>query len=166
MQKYKLLLWLFLAGTFTSIKAQNPSVNIKDFVLLEGKWKGQLVYRDYSSNKDQTIPCNISVDFPGENKFTLNLYYTEEPDHNAAEIYEIKANGTLINDRKVIERIELPDGSLRVVTEDKGMDGNDPKPAIFHHEIIISKIKLIITKLVRYEGEEKFFQRNQYVFTR
>ena len=151
---------------FITTTGYTQTISSDDFKPLEGNWKGQLTYLDYSSNKQESIKANASVEIKKSAKFEMGIYYADEPSQNGKEIYRIKENGTMLNNRKVIERTVQADGTLKIVLEDKGRDGNDKKPATFHHELIISKNMFIITKMVKFDGEENFFQRNQYSFSR
>jgi uncharacterized membrane protein YphA (DoxX/SURF4 family) len=146
--------------------SQNTNVSIEDFKPLAGKWTGKLSYLDYVSNTPETIKAGIEVEIKTGNMFAFSIYYTNEPNHNSTEKYTIGEKGSMINDRKVIERTVQADGAVKIVMEDRGIDGNDDKMATFHHILLISKDKFVITKMVRYDGEESFFQRNQYVFSR
>ena len=95
-----------------------------------------------------------------------DIFYVDEPSHNGKEECRIKAKGTMINESNVIERTAQPDGALKIMLEEKGKDGNDFKPATFHHVLLIDNNKFTMTKLVRFDGETTFFQRNQYSFNR
>jgi hypothetical protein len=156
-----ILLCIGINGT-----AQNQSVSISDFKPLEGRWSGTLTYLDYSSNTNETIKTNVEVSIKNATVFEMGIFYTDEPNKNEKDKYRIRKNGTMINKRKLIERTLLPDGTLKIVLQDKGTDGNDYKPATFHHVLLISKNKFTMTKLVKFDGEINFFQRNQYSFRR
>lgn len=146
--------------------AQNPAVSINDFKPLEGVWKGTLTYLDYNNKTNETIKTNIEVIIKNKNIFELGFFYTDEPDHNEKDKYTISENGTMVNNRKVIERTVQPDGSLKIVLQENGKDGNDDKPATFHQVLVIGKNNFTIMKLVKFDGETNFFQRNQYSFSR
>jgi len=156
---------LFLLFGLSS-QAQEPVVKIDDVKIVEGRWIGQLTYLDYSSNKSESIRASMEVTIKNASEFSFNIFYTDEPKKNGRDKYVIKADGTFINKRKVIERSIQPDGSLKIVLEEKGTDGNDHKPATFHQILLLGKNNFSITKMVKFDGEENFFQRNQYVFTR
>jgi hypothetical protein len=142
------------------------TISINDFKTLEGKWKGSLTYLEYRSGTSETIKSNAAIAIKEGDIFELSLYYTDEPDHNNAELYQIKEKATMVNNMKVVERVMQADGSLKIIFESKGPDGNDYKPATFNHIYIIAKNNFTITKMVRFEGEDKFFQRHQYSFSR
>lgn len=158
------IILLMLAGNL--VAAAQAKISIADLVPAAGKWKGQLTYLDYTSNKQESIPATASVDIKSENLFKLAIYYTNEPSRNGKDVYRINKKGTMINDQKVIERTLQADGTLKIVLESKGPDGNDHKPATFHHELVIGKTVFTMTKLVRFDGDDQFFQRNQYAFSR
>jgi hypothetical protein len=155
---------LLLAGNL--VAAAQPKISIADLLPAEGKWMGQLTYLDYTSNKQESIRATASVAIKRDNLLKLEIYYTDEPSRNGKDVYRIKENGTMINDQKVLERTLQADGTLKIVLESKGPDGNDHMPATFHHELVIGKTVFTITKLVRFDGKDQFFQRNQYAFSR
>lgn len=158
------MILLLLTGNLAA-KAQ-MKVSITDFQPATGTWKGQLTYLDYSSNKEVSIQATLNAEVKGDNRIKLNFDYPAEPGYGSKEQYEIRENGKMVNDMKVMERTTLSDGSLKIVLESRGKDGNDQKPAVFHHVFELGKNSFMLSKLVKFEGQEKFFQRNQYSFQR
>lgn len=156
----------FILLTANLAVAAQTKISIEDFQPAAGTWKCQLTYLDYTSGKQESIPANTKVEIKGKSRVKMAIYYTNEPSRNGKDLYRIRENGTMINDQRVIERTLLADGKLKIVLESKGPDGNDHKPATFHHELLIGKNTFTMTKRVRFDGEENFFQRNQYAFTR
>ena len=63
-----------------------------------------------------------------------------------------------------MERINLPNKTLKIVTMNNGMD-ND-KQAVIRHTYLINKKSFSIKKEVKYEGTQEFFERNEYSLTR
>lgn len=141
-------------------------ISIADFKAIEGKWKGTLTYLDYSSNKPVTIPANTMIEIVSDSSFDQYVYYTEEPDKSKKSRYTISANGDMLDEKKLLQKTILPDGSIKLLLESKGPDGNDQKPATFQHVMILSATLFKITKLVKFDGEENFFQRHEYAFSR
>jgi len=160
----KCMIILLLTGNL--VATAQTRISIADLKPAAGKWKGQLTYLDYTSNKQESIPATASVEIKGENLLKLAIYYTIEPSRNGKDVYRIKENGTMINDQRVIERTLQADGTVKIVLESNGPDGNDHKPATFHHELVIGNTVFTMTKRVRFDGEDQFFQRNQYTFSR
>jgi uncharacterized membrane protein YphA (DoxX/SURF4 family) len=154
---------LFVA---VNTQAQSAVVNISDFKLLQGNWEGTLTYEDYSSHTSEKIKATGEIKIENENSFLLSIGYPDEPKMNSKNKYVIDKSGMTINDKKVIERTLQPGGLLRIVTEERGEDGNDHRPATFHQVWMISSKKFTLTKLVKFDTDKEFFQRNQYVFTR
>lgn len=148
-----------------AIAQKPPVVKQTDLEKMKGNWKGTLVYLDYRSNKPVTIPAGISITSLSTDKFVFEYYYESEPGHGSSDTLGILHAGHYINKEKVVERRSSGD-SLRFVLEIKGRDGNDHKPAVFHHVYTLNKNVLTITKLVRLDGSKEFFQRNQYVLRR
>lgn len=142
------------------------SISADDLRSLPGDWKGKLTYLDYSSNKEVSIQATLKAEMKKENSIRLHFDYPAEPGYGSKEQYTISDNGKMVNDMKVIERTTLSDGSLKIVLENRGKDGNDQKLAVFHHVFELGKNSFMLSKLVKFEGQEKFFQRNQYSFQR
>ena len=145
---------------------QNPVVSINDFKPIEGRWSGTLTYLDYGKNTNETIKTNVEVSIKNAAVFEVAIFFADEPNKSGKDKYRIRKSGTMINKRKLIERTVLPDGSLKIVLEEMGKDGNDSKTATFHHVLLIANKEFTMTKLVKFDGETTFFQRNQYSFSR
>jgi hypothetical protein len=158
--------FLYISLLFSIVGNTQPSVSIADFKSLAGKWKGTLTYLDYSSNKLTSIPANTFVEIISDTEFNQYLYYTEEPEKDQKTTYNIHALGTALGDRRLIEKIIEPDGSIKLILASTGTDGNDQRQAVFRHIMIISPYQFIITKMVRFNGENKFFERHTYSFSR
>jgi hypothetical protein len=159
-------IFLYISMLLSIVGNTQPSISIADFEPLAGKWKGTLTYLDYSSNKTTNIPANTSVEIISNTEFDQYVYYTEEPEKNQKTSYYIHATGTSLGDRRVIEKIIEPNGSLKLILESTGADGNDQRKAVFRHIMLISPHQFIITKMVRFDGENKFFERHTYSFSR
>lgn len=150
-----------------TIKASSQSVlQIKDFATVSGKWTGTLTYLDYTSNNTVSIPANTLIEIAAGNSYDQYLYYSAEPDKNKKSNYAISADGQMLNDMQLAEKKVLSDGSLQLVLESKGVDGNDDRPARFRHILLLSEKQFVITKMVKFEGEEQYFQRHEYRFGR
>ncbi len=153
----------------SSTHAQNGETaiqtSVNDFKLLEGKWKGQLTYLDYTSNKPVSIEANTLFEMVSDSSFDQFIYYSAEPHKNADSRYTIRENGQVLNDMKLVKR-KTGTGKLLLIFDYRGPDGNDNRMASMQRVMELIGDELTITKLVRYEGEENYFQRHQYRFTR
>lgn len=149
-----------------SIGSQAQSLKATELQPAAGTWKGTLTYVDYSSEKKETIKAGVVLQISGENEYSIGFFYSEEPDHNQTMKYVIKENGSLVNDKKLVEKTRLLDGTLRIVLESRGTDGNDLKQAILRDVLIIGPNSLTIAKWVLYDDADEYFERNRYVFTR
>ncbi len=158
-------LLLLIGTTFLLSTSNAQSVSINDFKKIEGSWSGELTYLDYTSNKPESIKSTLTGSLKGNDKFKMEIGYPSEKNRGGADVYKLEDNGTMISGMKVIER-SLNNDVIKIILEDKGKDGNDNKPSTFHYILEIGMNKFIMTKLVKFDGEENFFQRNQYVFTR
>lgn len=148
-----------------------PVLQTKDLLLLRGTWKGNLTYRDYSSNTKEVIPVVIYGWCKDDEEstcrtWTLKYEYPDEPKAKSEENFSIGNKGRSFNGATLIEKKRMKDGTLKFVTEEKGKDGNDDKPCVIRHVYQLSYHSFIITKLVRFDGETTFFERNEYNVTR
>ena len=160
-----MLLLLTTISSFNS-KINEPIVTPSDLAALNGEWKGTLTYKDYTSGKDESILVNIVISMKDERKWTLRFNYSQEPNAGSTEHYKLSNDGRRINKRKVIEKTILSDGTLKVVLEEKGKDGNEQKSATFQHVILLNQSNLRITKLVKFDDKNDFFQRNEFNVTK
>ena len=142
------------------------TVSDNDLSIIIGKWTGVLTYLDYTSNIKDSVKTSLVVEKISRDHFQFRFIYSNESSHNSKDNYTIRRNGEFVNDMKVLERTKLADGSIRIVLEDKGTDGNDNKPATFHHILLMSDDSLSMTRMVNYSGSNEYFQRNQFVFRR
>jgi uncharacterized membrane protein YphA (DoxX/SURF4 family) len=147
-----------------------PVLNPSELNLLRGTWKGTLSYKDYTSNTNETIPVTIYGWRAGNEEtsrtWRLKFEYKNEPKANNSVNYEISKDHRKINEAVIVEKQTQADGTLKVVTESKGKDGNDQKPCTFRTIILLNYSALTITKLVKFDGETEFFQRNEYKVAR
>ena len=159
---------LLLCSTAFSGMAQSvpgKKISIADFTPLRGEWKGNLTYLDYSSNKQVTLPANTKFEMISDSSFDQFIYYTSEPHKNDGTRYTIKENGQLLNDMKLLTRIKKSGDAMELVFEYRGPDGNDNRMATMLQVMQFSKHELVITKKVKFDGEDNFIQRHQYRFT-
>lgn len=142
------------------------------------EWNGTLTYRDYTTDKKTSIGSTLTVvkvaglaevgnDFadagvtPG---WDFRIGYPREPKMNSSEVIRISPGGDRLGDEAVTQRQEMSDGTLRLVTEKRGTDNDNP--ALFRFVYTITDSVFTITKLVKPDGELDFFERNEYRWKR
>lgn len=165
--KIPIYILLFTFSIFGFIKLDNPKVKPGDLKPLLGtKWTGNLTYLDYSSNKKVSIKSNLTVTKSAESTsiWIFDFEYPEEPKANEKVEVEISKDGKMFDGEQVIEKIKLPNATLKIVTVKNGEDNN--KLAIFRHTYLINKQSFSIKKEVQYEGSNEFFERNKYSWKR
>ena len=135
-------------------------------ILTGAPWSGTLTFLDYRSKKKVSIPSNLNVRPNGEDEWSwvFEYEYPDEPQANSKEIIQLSKDGSSMNGEVVLERISLPDKTVRFVTEKKGQDNN--RSASFRFTYLINAKSFSIRKDVRYEGEEQFFERNAFDWKR
>jgi hypothetical protein len=72
----------------------------------------------------------------------------------------------MLDKAKVVARKIQVDGTLQIVIEENGFDGNDRKAAILRHTYTIGKKVFSIQKDVQFVGTTEWLKRNVYAFSR
>lgn len=153
-----------LAGT---AEQGNAKICIKDFALLVGSWQGSLTYLDYTSGKPYTMPVNLEIGRIGKsNAFTFSNIYPDEPHANATDTVIIAGNRQFIDDEQVMQRKKTESGSIEIVTQKNGKDGNEQKNAQFRYTYKIARNEFSRVKEVKFEGENNWIKRHEYAFKR
>jgi hypothetical protein len=165
----KALTFALLLGSqiFGSVFLKEARIKIDDLQILTGtQWSGTLTYLDYRSKKKISIPANLNVSPNGADKWSwiFEYVYPDEPQANSREIVRLSKDGRSINGEVVLERIGLPDNTVRLVTEKKGEDNN--RSASIRFTYLINAKRFSIRKEVRYEDEDQFFERNGFDWKR
>jgi hypothetical protein len=153
-----------LAGKNSSAQV---STSIDDFTILTGSWSGSLAYLDYSSDNLITLPAELEVVKDEKlNQLIFYISFPEEPQANNIDTLIISADGTLLEEEPVVSKKSFDDGSLEIITEITGTDGNEDKPALIRHTYIIGQNKFVLRKIVRYIDEEEWILRNEFSLIR
>jgi hypothetical protein len=100
------------------------------------------------------------------NSLIFYLKYPEEPKANTLDTLFIGDGGTRLNGEKVMQKNKLGKDSLIILTEEKGLDGNDSKAALIRHIYNIGRSTYVVRKEVLFTGEVNWILRNEYRFTR
>lgn len=147
---------------------EQPRLTTKDLNKLTGHWSGTLTYLDYTSGKPFTMPVAITIRQDSTNSFQLirTTEYPKEPQANGVDTIILSADQTMINGFKLISTTNDPDGSLKFVTAEDGIDGNDNKKAVILQIFTVTKTTFVKRKEVRFEGEKEFILRNEYKLSR
>jgi hypothetical protein len=149
------------------VSTKEARIKRDDLQILTGaQWSGTLTYLDYRSKKKVSIPANLNVRPNGEDKWSwvFEYEYPDEPQANSKEIVRLSKDGRSLNGEVVLERTSLPDNTVRFVTEKKGEDNN--RSAYIRFTYLLNAKSFSITKGVRYEDEDQFFERNGFDWKR
>ena len=161
-----ILFSLIMAPVFA--QDQKTVVSVNDFTPALGSLKGTLTYLDYTSGKPFTMPANVTITVQAgkKNGIILALDYPHEPKANGNDTLVISNEGVLLNGAKIVSKKQLADGSVEIIADKEGRDGNDNKKAVLRHIYTISKTKFSNRKEVKFEGTDTWVLRNEYVFSR
>ncbi len=148
---------------FTTICIAQNIVQISEFEVLEGDWKGELMYINYSDNREVTLRSTLQVEIK-KDKLIGRIGYTDEPSANGKLVVKLKENGSFINDQEIITKSKQDDGSLKIITKYDGKD-ND-KPATIFITYVFNKAHFTMTKEVVFENTTERFIRNRYTYSK
>lgn len=165
----KALILALLLGSqiLGSVLLKDANIKRDDLQILTGtQWSGTLTYLDYRSKKKVSIPSQLIVRPNGDDKWSWVFEYVfpDEPHANSRDILRLSEDGKTINGEVVLERIGLPDDTVKFVTEKKGEDNN--RRASLRFTYLLNATSFSITKEVRYEDEAQFFERNRFDWKR
>lgn len=139
-----------------------------DFDRLTGPtWRGALTYLNYGSNELSTIRSTLLVANVSEGVWSWATGYNDEPHADSASEVRLIDSGAAIQSGDTIERVisrTQRGTSTELTTEHQGTDDN--RPATIQRVYEISPKQFSIRKLVRFDGEPKFFERHAYTWTR
>ena len=169
MKTFHFSLLLSVSLIFPSLISAQPAswVSAADLKVAEGNWSGTLTYLDYTSGKPFTMTADLEIRRIGKtNDFEVFYRYPKEPQANSNDTLRIAADSSRIDGDRVVSRKTEPDGTLVIVTESAGKDGNDGKAATFKRTYRISAVQFSITKDVRFEGTTEWIRRHEYAFSR
>ena len=165
MRYYLIPLFVQLGMTGISLSPEPKVKTGKDFKQLAGNWKGELTYLDYSTGKPYTMPADVVIrKIARQNAFEFANRYPNEPKANNVDTLEITEGGRMINSKKLVSRDRQPDGTLKLITETAGLDGNENKPALIRHTYIISPGIFISRKDVLFSGDTSWIMRHKYSY--
>ena len=167
MRKLLFISLITLALSQTGFSQAGLAVTAKDFKPAEGSgWKGTLTYLDYSSGKPFTMPAEISIHIVSQAKIIISYLYPNEPKANDNDTMLISKDGLEIEGARVVSKKIMEDGSVQLITDKNGFDGNDHNKAVLRHIYIIGTKSYQNRKEVKFEGTDKWIMRNEYLFSR
>ncbi len=139
----------------------------EDAALLSGSWKGSLTYLDYNSGKPYTMPANTHINLiKGMNSLLVEMVYPDEPKANSKDTLIINDDRTIFAEAKIVSRKLLAGGSIQIITELNGKDGNDNKKALLRKTYTFNKNIFSNRKDVQFEGSSEWIKRHEYSYTR
>jgi len=149
-----------------SLSATAQTIKPADLKILEGSWIGTLTYLDYKSNQPYTMPANTTFQQSKDNPniYLRSIGYSTEPHANQKDSMIISKDGTMLDDFKIISIKKLKDGSIEIIGEKMGEDGNDNKPATIRRTFTISSTLFINKKEVKFNGTNTWIVRHTYHF--
>lgn len=153
------LLWSFV------VHAQE--IQKDDLQLLSGSWTGTLTYTNYGDDSTRySLQTKMIAEWQGK-KVMLAFEYTEPNGEIVKGKQSLKLGKTpneiFYNGKWPVTGFLRTENGWELSVEKPGKDNN--RNAMIRQKLILAGGNaLTITKLVKYEGTEHYFQRNQYAF--
>jgi len=142
-----------------------------DLAVLEGHWIGQLVYRDYGSNREVSLPMEVNIKLSGDAQFLISdVIYTDPGykvyahvvtrfDQKNEKVHEYYfSNGTMTESSYDMDSIQHTDSTWTIEYSTAGQDAG--KDANIRIRKTISATEYISQQWVQYAEGEAFI-RNQ-----
>ncbi len=145
-------------------------VSAKDFEPFFGNWSGKISFIDYFSKGENILLAGLKI-YQGDNPEKQILFYygfPNEPKANGNDTLRINRNGAYLDDSKIIDIIRngKGEGSLKIVVQKMGMDGEMGKRAFIKHTYEFTEHSFTRRKEVKFAGTDEWIKRNEYSFTR
>ncbi|WP_146106935.1 hypothetical protein [Polaribacter porphyrae] len=154
---------LISLSVLLNLKAQD-TITISDFeVLNNSNWKGTLMYKNYSDEKEVTLETTMKITLKS-NKVINEIKFPKEPKANSKSSIKIRKNGTYFGNEKIISKEILADGFTKIITYYKGKDNN--KKAKMYKTYLFNSNSFSITKLVEYLDSGEKIIRNKQTYKR
>ncbi len=148
----------------TGLETKIEKEEISQFI---GNWKGQLTYLDYSSGTPYSMPCELSISRKGQaNKLSLAYAFPNEPKANNTEKIKISKDGKYIDKNKITQKSKTAEDQIKFISESRGKDGNDNKPATIRYIYVIGDNDLVIRKEVKFDDSNEWIMRNEFSFNK
>jgi hypothetical protein len=164
--KFYFFLFAIICSTSANAQTKNKRLN-KDFKKVLGYWKGSLTYLDYSSGKPYTMPADVEIKrIKKTNKYVFSNIYPNERNANSNDTITISADEKYIDKELITSIKKLANGIIEIITEEKGKDGNDFKPATFRHTYTLGKHIYNKRKDVQFDGTTEWIKRHEYSYTK
>lgn len=159
----RILIVLLICGFSFSTYAQ--TVSDEEFgQLLGDTWAGELMYTNYADNKPVRLPVELVITQKKSRQYRFAYTYPKEPQANRTPTIKIGRKYNSISKNPIIERNELTDGTLQIITSGVGKDNG--KAATFRFIYELTSNRLIIRKEVTFVDGGDVLVRNEYQFTR
>ena len=160
----KTIIALFISIAISTFAQAQQKVNINDFKILDNtNWTGELMYVNYSDNKEVTLPTTLQIEVK-KNKIIFHTKYTYEASENNKSTIKLKKDGTYLGAQKVVSVQRNKDGSMEIETMYEGKDDN--KDATIYITYFFNDKQLSMKKEVEFKDTSGKFIRNQYTYTK
>jgi len=160
----KTTITLFLNLLFTTLALSQAQVSMADLESLNNtSWSGTLMYVNYGDGQEVVLKTTMQIQIKGD-KIIMNTQFTDEPQANSKSGIKLKKGGTYLGKEKIIERVQLKNNTLKIVTTFEENDEN--QPATLFKTYIIGQNEFSITKRVEFKNSNKKLVRNRYTYNK
>ncbi len=148
--------------TINHVNAQQTTLNIEDLIFLDNtRWKGTLMYVNYSDGKEVDISKELKITIQG-NKLIMENTYPNEPKANTRQAIKLRKNGAYFGKEKISSVDKQSNDNFTIRTKTIGKD-NGVKAFLIKTYTIASET-LMIAKEVQVLGSSRIFLRNKSLF--
>lgn len=159
----------FMLLTFCLFESFGQEISKEDLIGIDGNWSGSLTYTDYGDDKTKyTLQTNLTASVK-EGSVKLQYAYKEPNGKVVTSTEKMKLGEgdtfTYGGKLRVLEFSKNPtEKSWRLVLEKTGKDNH--QSVVIQQIIELSPEAFSITKMVKYDGTDSFFQRNKHTFNK
>ncbi|MEM1216346.1 MAG: hypothetical protein AAGJ82_11710 [Bacteroidota bacterium] len=154
-----------LLGLTPLTYAQDTAPQPEDLARLVGEWKGTLTYRNYGDGKFYDVASTLSIT-TGSDAYEVQAdkQFPSEPNKGGIYKIAIAEDGSEFNGGEVISRKVLEDGTVEIITEQKGRDNR--KRCTIRFTYLIGDDSFIDRKEVLYRKQTEWLRRNEFKYER
>ena len=126
-------------------------------------WKGSLMYIDFGSGKEVSIPCEMKVEETKSGSLSMHYIYPAEPQMNSLIQAQLENENRWFEGRQIVS-VDRNENYLEFVSVMEE-DVNDEE-TFYYFTYKVSDNQLSIKREYQLPGSSEILLRNQYTFSR
>ena len=140
-----------------SATAQTAKIKSSDFEVLTGPaFSGTLTTHNHLLGTTETVNIKLTVRASKEEKntFTFTYEFPDDATQNEAETMAIVSGGRFLNNQEVAERTQLPNGAVRIITEEAQAEGK--RAGFYVNRYLLGKNTFSLRVVEQVRDQESF----------